>query len=126
MAQEDYNRPILLTIIAILSIIFGIITILLGVLMLIGSAVISTAELEAGLFAGAGSAVVLIMGILFTVVGFGLMSGKSWAWWLSIIVMVLSLILSLLSLSILSIIVAVLILIYLTRPNTKGWFGIGS
>lgn len=126
MAQEDYNRPILLTIIAILSIIFGIITILLGVLMLIGSAVISTAELEAGLFAGAGSAVVLIMGILFTVVGFGLMSGKSWAWWLSIIVMVLSLILGLLTLDIISIVIAALILIYLTRPNTKGWFGIGS
>ncbi|MDD4245037.1 MAG: hypothetical protein PHI62_02560 [Candidatus Methanomethylophilaceae archaeon] len=126
MAQEDYNRPILLTIIAILSIIFGIITILLGVLMLIGSAVISTAELEAGLFAGAGSAVVLIMGILFTVVGFGLMSGKSWAWWLSIIVMVLNLILGLLTLDIISIVIAALILIYLTRPNTKGWFGIGS
>lgn len=126
MAQEDYNRPILLTIIAILSIIFGIIIILLGVLMLIGSAVISTAELEAGLFAGAGSAVVLIMGILFTVVGFGLMSGKSWAWWLSIIVMVLNLILGLLTLDIISIVIAALILIYLTRPNTKGWFGIGS
>ncbi len=126
MAQEDYNRPILLTIIAILSILFGILMILGGILMLVGGALISTEVLEAGLFVGAGSAVVLIMGILFTVVGFGLMSGKSWAWWLSIIVMVLNLILSLLSLSILSIIVAVLILIYLTRPNTKGWFGIGS
>ena len=126
MAQEDYNRPILLTIIAILSILSGILIILAGILMLVGSAIISLEAFDAGIFAGAGSAVILIMGILFTVVGFGLMSGKSWAWWLSVIVMALNLILGLISFNIFTIIIAALILIYLTRPNTKGWFGIGS
>lgn len=126
MAQEDYNRPILLTIIAILSIVFGILIILAGVFMLFGSAIISLEEFNTGIFAGAFSAVILIMGILFTIVGFGLMSGKGWAWWLSIIVMALNLILGLITFNIFTIIIAALILIYLTRPNTKGWFGIGS
>lgn len=122
MAKKDFNRPILLSIVAVLSILAGIVLIIAGALLLAGSTYLAISDVDLGLLAGAGSAGILIMGILYAVVGFALMSGKTWAWWLSVILIGLNLILSLYGMDIVGVVISALILIYLTRPNTRGWF----
>lgn len=122
MAKKDFSRPVLLSMVAILSILAGIVIIIAGALLLAGSAYIATSDFDLGLFAGAGSAGFLIMGILYVIVGFALMSGKTWAWWLSVIIIGLSLVLNLYSMDFMKAVIPALVLIYLMVPNTRGWF----
>jgi len=68
-----------------------------------------------------------ILGILTLVSAYGLWTGKGWAWYLSVILLVIWLILSLLSLpgGIVGLIIGGLILWYFFRPYVKAFFGLG-
>ena len=142
--MAETSRPTGVAVLAILSA-------LGGVLSLIGAAVLgilagATSDFiesiveqygagaipEAGEFVAAMfmaiAAVAAIIGILLFIDAYGLWTGRSWAWWLTIILSVIGIILGLLSLpsGIIGIIIEVLIIYYFTRPHVKEFFGLAA
>ncbi len=77
---------------AVLTILVGVLLLLLGIVVIAFSSLLVGVGLPLG-FGLTGSilgALVLIFGIVWIAVGSGLLNLRSWAWWLAIIVMVLS------------------------------------
>ena len=115
------DRPIGITIIAILMIISGIFFIIGG----IGFTALSVLSL-AFLAGGIGS---IILGIASLVVAWGLLKGAGWAWIITLIITIISIIANIISLaggntaSIIGIIIEGIIIYYLYRPNVKAYFG---
>ena len=86
------SRPIGVAILAILTILFGIIGLLGGLLVLLGGALLATIAPEfGGLFLILGDLVTLFS-LLGIVSGVGLWRLRPWAWWLTVIVGVLSIV----------------------------------
>jgi len=131
--------------------ILSILAALGGIVFLIGAAVLGilagtwsefiesiVEEYGAGAIPGVGgfvtgiimaiAAVAAIAGILYLINAYGLWVGKSWAWWLTIILSVLGIIGGLLSLpvGIIGIIIYILIIYYFTRPHVKEFFGLAA
>lgn len=131
--------------------ILSILAALGGILCLIGAAVLGilagtwsefietiVEDYGAGAIPGVGgfltgiimaiAAVAAIIGILYLITAYGLWVGKSWAWWLTIILSVLGIIGGLLSLpvGIIGIIIYILIIYYFTRPHVKEFFGLAA
>jgi hypothetical protein len=157
---QKQNRPTGVTIIAILAIISGII-LLFGGLSLIGAgALFSTAPADVpnnpngpesmGSFFGMAflllGAILLVIGVGYLVMSYGLLKGKGWAWTITIILTVISIAIQIVSGIINSMIVAsissdgvsimsgligqiigiaidIIILYYLYRPHVKTFFG---
>ena len=78
--NETQKRPLGLTIIAILTIIFGLLA-LFGGFISLGVSTISS-ELEGLAFLGI---IIIIMAIIMLPAGYGLLKGKKWGWTLAII-----------------------------------------
>jgi len=122
-----------------------------GILFLIGAAVLGImatamadfieswmAEYGAGVITGAGefvaaivmaiAAVLAIFGILALIDAYGLWVGAGWAWWLTIILSILGIIVGILTLpgGIIAIIIEALIIYYFTRPHVKQFFGMAA
>jgi len=136
------QRPVLLTVLAILAIIFGALAIL-GSLTLFGLGAIGVASTSANVQTAAGSAIIvgilsLIGGALELLFGIGTLLDRAWAWWLGIIGLSLSILSNLISIvlgainntlgsaiagSIIGLVVAGLILYYLNTPAVKAYFG---
>jgi len=89
------KRPIGVTILAVLGILFGIIALFGGIVLLGAAALIAAVAPQyagyAGLFVALG-AIVLLTGILAIVASVGLLRLRMWAWWLMIIVAVLQIV----------------------------------
>ena len=86
----------------------------------------------AGLLGAGGiavGAILIILGILSFIVAWGLLKGKSWAWTVTVILSVISIVIGIISLvggnfgSIVNIIIAGIIIYYLYRPHVKAYFG---
>lgn len=86
------TRPIGVSILAVLTILGGILIVLLGALFVVAPLVLVGFGLPAlfGLAVSAIGAIVLVFGLLWIGVGVGLLHLRGWAWWLAVIVMVLS------------------------------------
>jgi len=122
-----------------------------GILFLIGAAVLGImatamadfieswmAEYGVGVITGAGefvaaivmaiAAVLAIFGILALIDAYGLWVGAGWAWWLTIILSILGIIVGILTLpgGIITIIIEALIIYYFTRPHVKQFFGMAA
>ena len=85
------SRPIGVAILAILVVLGGVLFLLSGIAILLFSAAFALGGL--GIFGLAGSilgGIVLIFGIIWIAVGLGLWNLRGWAWWLAVIVMVLT------------------------------------
>ena len=83
-----------MTILAVLTILGGVLLLLLGIVVVAFSSLLVGVGLPLG-FGLTGSvlgAIVLIFGIIWVAVGSGLLNLRPWAWWLAIIVMVLSIV----------------------------------
>ncbi len=107
-------RPIGVSILAILIILFGVLLALLGILGLIGGAFLSAYGFGLlGSVTLVASALILVIGIIMIVAGLGLWRLRMWAWVLSIIVLVLVLLQQALFYNICSLLVALVLLIYL-------------
>jgi hypothetical protein len=129
------QRPLGITIIAILSAI-GAIFLLLGGLALVALSGFVGVAVGSGLLAGLGGViggVLVILGLLYFVIAYGFWSGKGWAWTLGVALMVISIIVNLAAVagigstgSIVDIIINLVILYYLFRPHVKAFFGKGS
>jgi len=87
------QRPRGVTIIAILIVIAGILTLLVG----IGSVAIGPI-IGIGLVFIASGVISLAIGIAYLVMGYGLWNGKGWAWTISTIVLIIGIIIDIISL----------------------------
>ena len=153
MQTTPKSRPTGVTIIAILNIIGGIIMLLIGLGVAIAGAIIpfvpqselqqqqqqnlTTDDIDLSQvppsFLGGGilaiGGIVIAIGILSFVVAYGLLKGRRWAWTLTVILSIISIVLAAISIaagsvpSIISIIISGIILYYLYRPHVKAYFG---
>jgi len=93
-AAPTRSRPIGVTILAVLTILGGVLLLLLVIVVVAFSSLLVGVGLPLG-FGLTGSvlgAIILIFGIIWIAVGSGLLNLRPWAWWLAIIVMVLSIV----------------------------------
>ncbi len=127
-------RPLGVSLLAILDVIIGVLAFLVGGIDLtVGPslAVQNGNGSVAGLVA-ALSAVIILVGALSFVSGYGLWFGKSWAWTLAVVFEVLSIALTAFYIAlgeyyyVFSVILGFLILWYLWRPHVKTFFGKGG
>lgn len=135
MADNPYDRPILVTVIAILYALGALILIIGGVGMAIGGESIIdeiiAEDPEMSFLEGMGLAfgiAVLIVGLVIAVVSYGFLKGWSVMWYLGLILAVLGAISSLISIAfgqfgaIFSLAIAVIIVLYLFKDNVKLFF----
>ncbi|MGQ4912637.1 MAG: hypothetical protein ACP6KW_10750 [Candidatus Thorarchaeota archaeon] len=111
------DRPLGVTILAILEILGGI----LGILG--GFAVVSLEMIypTGGLFLAIG-ALTLILGFVALIIGWGLWSLKSWAWMAALIINLINLILNIFSFALLGAVINLIIIIYLQQADIKSRF----
>lgn len=155
----ETNRPLGVTIIAILRIIGGIILLLGGIGLVtiapfVGQLNVnttssttdngvpvtpngtginlsnnSTSFLFFAAFIGVIGSILIVLGIASFLVAWGLLKGKGWAWTVTIIITIISLVFNALSIvsgnigAIVGIIIDGVIIYYLYRPNVKSYFG---
>jgi hypothetical protein len=155
------SRPLGVTIIAILNIIGGAIMLFGAIALIAIGAILPTlppsvfnqSEIQGNLTAGqvppippgapmvsqsllggigiAIGAVLLALAIVSFVVAYGLLKGRGWAWTVTVILSIISIVLNAISIaagnlaSIVSIIISGIILYYLYRPHVKAYFGKG-
>lgn len=155
----ETNRPLGVTIIAILRIIGGIILLLGGIGLVtiapfVGQLNVNTTSsttdngvpvtpngtginlsnnftsfLFFAAFIGVIGSILIVLGFASFVVAWGLLKGKGWAWTVTIIITIISLVFNALSIvsgnigAIVGIIIDGVIIYYLYRPNVKSYFG---
>jgi hypothetical protein len=113
------SRPFGVTIIAILAVIGGIGS-LLG-----GLAVIAIIPLLGIVFGG----ILIVIGLAYFVVAYGLWKGLKWAWIITLILSAIGIIVGLGSIavgnigSLFHLVVNAIVIYYLYRPNVKAYFG---
>ncbi len=119
------------TILAILGFIGGIGCIALGIMLsLLGPLILASlthSEMPMlALMIHFGATFFVAYGVAALIVSYGLWTGKSWAWWIYIIMLILGILSSLLSLphGIVGIVINGLIIYYMTRPHVKQYFGV--
>jgi lysylphosphatidylglycerol synthetase-like protein (DUF2156 family) len=136
--MERPPRPTGVSIIAILDLISGTLFFLLGVFVVAVSGTSTTFNQVYGSYPGyasiSGYGVVLggflaVGGLLAIFVGYGIWTGKDWAWTLAVVLYALGLVFSLFAVAIgtysglVGLIVEALFLWYLWRPNVRSYFG---
>jgi hypothetical protein len=111
--ESQKHRPMGVTIIAILTLIGGIIFLASGlVLLIIGIGII-----------------LLALGIAYLVMAYGLWKGKGWAWTITLILSAIGIIVAIVSIAagnvaaIINVIIHGVVIYYLYRPNVKAFFG---
>jgi uncharacterized membrane protein HdeD (DUF308 family) len=111
--ESQKHRPLGVTIIAVLTIIGGLIFLASGlVLLIIGIGII-----------------LLALGIAYLVMAYGLWKGKGWAWTITLILSAIGIVVALISIAagnigaIFSIVIHGVVIYYLYRPNVKAFFG---
>jgi hypothetical protein len=143
MTANTIKRPTGVTIIAILNIIGGIIMLIGGIAAAAVGAVLPSLPISESdlsgvppMFLGAGAiaigVILIIIGILSFVVAYGLLKGMGWAWTLTLVLSIISIVLNAISIAsgnfggIISIIISAIIVYYLYRPHVKAFFGKGT
>jgi hypothetical protein len=127
-------RPTGIAILAILDFIGGVLLLLGGAFLAAigGSSILTTYGY--GAFSGVVTVfggIAVVLGLFAIFVGWGLWSGKSWAWTLAVVLYILGALTSLVGLaggslgSIVPLILYALILWYLWKPHVKAYFGKG-
>ena len=80
-------------------------------------------------YIGLIGSILIVLGIVSFIVAWGLLKGKGWAWTVTIIITIISLVFNMLSIvsgnigAIVGIIIDGVIIYYLYRPNVKSYFG---
>ena len=118
------DRPLLITIIAVLTIIIGIVLILGG----IGAIGLDSVEGIDGSVLDILGYGLLIVGVFALIVGFGLWKGWTIMWYLGLILYIIVAILSIINIifvsvvEIVTLLIALILIWYLLRPNVKAFF----
>jgi hypothetical protein len=124
------DRPILITIIAVLTIIVAVLFILAGLGIAIGSEFLDAGGdladiINLGIFAGLG---LLILGLIMFVVGYGFLKGWTLFWYIGVIIYVFVVIFAIYTIiigqpiSVIELVIALIILFYLSRPKVREFF----
>ena len=134
MEQQQKHRPLGVTIIAVLTIIAGIAFLASGITaatvvpLLYGTGVNNNSMLTPVVSAVTGVGL-LILGIAYFVMAYGLLKAKGWAWTVTVVLSCIGIALGFVSIvtghigSIVSVVINGLILYYIYRPNVKSFFG---
>jgi hypothetical protein len=112
------ERPLGVTILAVLEIIGGILSIIGG----FGVVTLAMLLGPLGFLFMILGAITLLLGIIALVIGWGLWSLKSWAWMAALIINLINLILNVLSAGWLPAIINLIIIIYLQQGDIKSRF----
>lgn len=131
--MSSVHRPFGVTFLAVLHAIQAVVVFLIGVVIVaiggfVSRRLFGVPHLLSGILWVIG-AVLIIIGLLYLVLAYGLWTGRGWAWLISLILAGLGVVGSLLSLlrggvvAIITLLLDVLIIYYLTRPNVKVFFG---
>lgn len=120
------SRPLLITIIAVLYILAGLLALVVGVVSAVGIEIVAEEEL-----AGAGmviGGVGIVYGLISLVIGYGMIKGWAVMWYLGVIFSAIGLILSILAIvgggfaTIVTALIELVILLYLFKKNVKAFF----
>lgn len=111
--ESQKQRPLGVTLIAILTAIGGIIFLASGlVLLIVGIGII-----------------LLALGIAYLIMAYGLWKGRGWAWTITLILSVIGIIVAIATIvagnvsAVINIIIHAVVIYYLYRPNVKAFFG---
>lgn len=108
MSQQGLSRPLGVTVIAILTVIVGIMSVFAGISLILLGAILSSVSVDGSngypfmgsifgvLSAGLG-AVLLVIGTGYIVMSYGLLKGKGWAWTLTIILILIGIAINIIS-----------------------------
>lgn len=130
------KRPSGVTVLAILEFVGAALFLLAGIAMVaLGPLIESMAAQMAlqplvPLLLGAVSAFLIAMGGLLLVIGWGLWTGRKWAWWLQVLISAFSAVSSLIGLLMLNLLelvplaISALVLYYFFKPHVKEYFGV--
>ena len=124
---EGNDRPLLISIIAILYFISGILCLLSGILLALGMTSVSGDFTVSTTVLGAGG---VIIGIIMLVIAGGFWNGWRIMWYLGVIFTGIGIIVSIMALismqlgAVISLVIYLLIMYYLFRPKVKEFFGI--
>jgi len=129
------ERPTGVTVLAILDIIGGVLVALLGLVFIaLGprlTIILKAEHLPPVLvaFFGVLGIVFIVIGAISIVIGWGLLKGKGWSWWLTVIFAVLGIIGAVLNIAmgnvggIINLVIDGIIIYYMFRPHVKAYFG---
>jgi uncharacterized membrane protein HdeD (DUF308 family) len=135
MEQQQKHRPLGVTIIAVLTIIGGIAFLASGITavtvapFLSGTSTNNNNNIIAPILSALTGFALLILGIAYFVMAYGLLKAKGWAWTITVVLSCIGIALGFVSIvtghigSIFSVVVNGLILYYIYRPNVKSFFG---
>jgi uncharacterized membrane protein (DUF2068 family) len=112
------ERPLGVTIIAVLNILGGLLSIFGG----FTSLTLGLALGPFGFLLIILGAIILFLGIINLIIGWGLWSLKSWAWMAALIINIINLILNVLAYSWLSAIINLIVILYLQQGDIKSRF----
>ena len=124
---EGNDRPLLISIIAILYFISGILCLLSGILLALGMTSVSGDFTVSTTVLGAGG---VIIGIIMLVIAGGFWNGWRIMWYLGVIFTGIGIIAGIMAIlamqisAVISLVIYILILYYLFRPKVKEFFGI--
>jgi hypothetical protein len=124
------DRPILITIIAVITILVAVLFILAGLGIAIGSEFLDMGEdfaeiINLGVIAGVGF---LILGLIMFVVGYGFLKGWTLFWYIGVIIYALVVVFAIYTIylgqpiSVVELVIALVILFYLSRPKVRTFF----
>lgn len=134
--ESSMKRPVGVTIVAVLAIIYGIFSLLLALLGLLGSALVASGvghvKYSAGTLAYA-TITDAVLGILYLAFGIGAFRLMRWAWIVGVVALVLDVIRQIVAIvmhgfgvgAIITIVIALLVLGYLFSPTVRAAFGFG-
>lgn len=112
------DRPLGVTILAVLEIIVAILYLFSGISFILLGAVIPYLVGLGIIFGG----VFIVFGILYFILGWGLWSLKSWAWMAALILNIIGLILAIIGSDWISVIINLIIILYLQQGEIKSRF----
>ena len=129
MADNPYKRPLLVTLFAVIYLLFGLAITIGSIGILVGGeAMLIEAGMEeyAGVYASVG-AVSLIIGLVYLLISYGFLKGWSVIWYLGVIFAALGIVMSAMSLivtigMIVPLVVFLVMLLYLFKDNVKLFF----
>ena len=125
-------RPILISIIANLELIAGILAVLAGIALMVG--LVATGDADLGALGAYGGVVLIIAGIIALIIAGGFWNGWKIMWYLGMIFSILYIIFAIYGMitagfagiglsAIIPIIINLIIIFYLTRTKVKEFFG---
>lgn len=111
------NRPLGITILAILQLLGALLSIFAGGIVVLAALMLGFGALLAALL----SVIIFAVGIFGLIVFYGLWTMKSWAWWLTLILNIITIATTLPAITF-SLVISLILVIYLLLPGMKSKF----